>query len=105
MIEKNGAPGEIRTPDPLLRRQTLYPTELRARCLPQFYHRFRSLVADLSGIAVPMHAEDCLDYRGRDSLMGFALLAGGTNGVSIKVCELVADISACGGRQRNRVPK
>jgi hypothetical protein len=27
----SGAPGEIRTPDPLLRRQTLYPTELRAR--------------------------------------------------------------------------
>jgi hypothetical protein len=29
-IEKNGAPGEIRTPDPLLRRQMLYPAELRA---------------------------------------------------------------------------
>ena len=29
--EKNGAPGETRTPDPLLRRQTLYPAELRAR--------------------------------------------------------------------------
>jgi hypothetical protein len=29
----SGAPGEIRTPDPLLRRQTLYPTELRARRL------------------------------------------------------------------------
>src|SRR5882672_10022455 len=28
----SGAPGEIRTPDPLLRRQTLYPTELRAHC-------------------------------------------------------------------------
>ncbi len=28
---ENGAPGETRTPDPLLRRQTLYPTELRAR--------------------------------------------------------------------------
>jgi hypothetical protein len=28
--EASGAPGEIRTPDPLLRRQTLYPTELRA---------------------------------------------------------------------------
>jgi hypothetical protein len=28
---KNGAPGEIRTPDPLLRRQMLYPAELRAR--------------------------------------------------------------------------
>ena len=28
----SGAPGETRTPDPLLRRQTLYPTELRALC-------------------------------------------------------------------------
>jgi hypothetical protein len=27
---QNGAPGGIRTPDPLLRRQTLFPTELRA---------------------------------------------------------------------------
>ncbi len=26
-----GAPGETRTPDPLLRRQLLYPTELQAR--------------------------------------------------------------------------
>ena len=30
MVLVSGAPGEIRTPDPLLRRQTLYPTELRA---------------------------------------------------------------------------
>jgi hypothetical protein len=30
-IEGNGAPGPIRTGDPLLRRQMLYPTELRAR--------------------------------------------------------------------------
>ena len=33
-----GAPGEIRTPDHLVRSQVLYPTELRARvlcCLPQ----------------------------------------------------------------------
>ena len=29
--EKTGAPGEIRTPDLLLRRQSLYPAELRAR--------------------------------------------------------------------------
>src|ERR1700758_149078 len=28
---RNGAPGEIRTPDLLLRRQSLYPAELRAR--------------------------------------------------------------------------
>jgi hypothetical protein len=27
----NGAPGEIRTPDRLVRSQVLYPTELRAR--------------------------------------------------------------------------
>ncbi len=27
----SGAPGEIRTPDPLVRSQVLYPTELRAR--------------------------------------------------------------------------
>lgn len=28
-----GAPGEIRTPDPLVRSQVLYPTELRAHFL------------------------------------------------------------------------
>jgi|HubBroStandDraft_4_1064222.scaffolds.fasta_scaffold20665_3 hypothetical protein len=31
VIDKGGAPGQTRTGDPLLRRQTLYPTELRAR--------------------------------------------------------------------------
>jgi hypothetical protein len=30
---KNGAPGEIRTPDNLLRRQMLYPAELQAHVL------------------------------------------------------------------------
>jgi hypothetical protein len=29
--EESGAPGEIRTPDPLVRSQMLYPAELRAR--------------------------------------------------------------------------
>ena len=33
---KIGAPGEIRTPDRLVRSQVLYPTELRARCLVKF---------------------------------------------------------------------
>ena len=28
--KKDGAPGEIRTPDPLVRSQVLYPAELRA---------------------------------------------------------------------------
>ena len=31
IVEYIGAPGEIRTPDPLVRSQVLYPTELRAR--------------------------------------------------------------------------
>jgi hypothetical protein len=31
VIRSSGAPGEIRTPDLLLRRQSLYPAELRAR--------------------------------------------------------------------------
>src|ERR1700675_4632534 len=35
--EKNGAPGEIRTPDLLLRRQPLYPAELRARTVFTVY--------------------------------------------------------------------
>jgi hypothetical protein len=32
-MKRNGAPGETRTHDILLRRQTLYPTELRAPIL------------------------------------------------------------------------
>ena len=43
MIGENGAPGEIRTPDPLLRRQMLYPAELRARKL--FYDLITELAA------------------------------------------------------------
>ena len=35
-----GAPGEIRTPDLLVRSQTLYPTELRAH---HFFRRERDL--------------------------------------------------------------
>ncbi len=31
ILRINGAPGEIRTPDPLVRSQVLYPTELRAQ--------------------------------------------------------------------------
>ena len=38
---ENGAPGEIRTPDPLVRSQVLYPAELRARCAEERlrYHK------------------------------------------------------------------
>ncbi len=31
VLDLYGAPGEIRTPDPLVRSQILYPTELRAQ--------------------------------------------------------------------------
>src|SRR5438094_8284193 len=33
-LQRVGTPGVIRTPDPLLRRQVLYPAELRAHGLP-----------------------------------------------------------------------
>src|ERR1017187_4779658 len=32
-LDLYGAPGEIRTPDPLVRSQILYPAELRAHCM------------------------------------------------------------------------
>jgi hypothetical protein len=42
--QKSGAPGEIRTPDLLLRRQSLYPTELRAHGTPSVYiDEYRSI--------------------------------------------------------------
>lgn len=31
LFKGNGAPGGVRTPDPVLRRHVLYPSELRAR--------------------------------------------------------------------------
>ena len=34
-LEESGAPGEIRTPDPLVRSQILYPTELRAHMMAE----------------------------------------------------------------------
>ena len=43
---RGGAPGGIRTPDPLLRRQTLFPTELRARGLQ--LAQFTALVASFA---------------------------------------------------------
>ena len=33
LLKLKGTPGEIRTPDPLLRRQLLCPTELQAHCV------------------------------------------------------------------------
>ena len=38
----NGALGEIRTPDPLVRSQVLYPTELQARTLQIIYRSVKN---------------------------------------------------------------
>jgi hypothetical protein len=40
-----GAPGAIRTPDPLVRSQVLYPTELRA--LKNIYHAIDNLTVNI----------------------------------------------------------
>ena len=37
-----GAPGAIRTPDPLVRSQVLYPAELRAHCVFEAAHYIES---------------------------------------------------------------
>jgi hypothetical protein len=43
LLEKSGAPGGTRTPDLLVRSQTLYPTELRARRVRARQIVYRSL--------------------------------------------------------------
>jgi hypothetical protein len=47
----DGAPGVIRTPDLLVRSQTLYPTELRA----QFGRNDSSTVPNRAAFAQPRH--------------------------------------------------
>jgi hypothetical protein len=42
----NGALGEIRTPDPLVRSQVLYPTELQARTLHIIYYADNNFVVN-----------------------------------------------------------
>jgi hypothetical protein len=51
-LSKHGAPGEIRTPDLLLRRQPLYPAELRARIRHLQFTRVRERASMLSMLAV-----------------------------------------------------
>ena len=50
---KNGAPGEIRTPDHLVRSQVLYPAELRARAIADAHCTLTSYV----GRAVDIDSE------------------------------------------------
>ena len=45
-----GAPGEIRTPDLTLRRRSLYPAELRARCVD--YSKFQLQAVSRDGLAI-----------------------------------------------------
>ena len=46
---RTGAPGEIRTPDHLVRSQALYPTELRAHMLFKNSEVYRSVVLTKPG--------------------------------------------------------
>ena len=61
---KNGAPGKIRTPNPLIRSQVLYPVELRARGGNGIQvHTGRG-----NGFERSSGAETaCLPHRGRDA--------------------------------------
>ncbi len=75
--EVNGAPGEIRTPDLLLRRQSLYPSELRAHTGSFSLHAgLRSINAmqrqtlGLNSDPVLRHRRHGLRGRRRDLLHG-----------------------------------
>ena len=52
-MENNGAPGRIRTPDPLIRSQVLYPAELPVRMLSSMpdseaaFNRILAVIASL----------------------------------------------------------
>jgi hypothetical protein len=70
-INLNGRPGPIRTGDPLLRRQMLYPTELRARAF--ILSATREIPAPNYAIA-PREAEayTCFWNRRRNGQMSFS---------------------------------
>ena len=55
-IQQNGAPEEIRTPDPQIRSLVLYPAELRARALSP------DVMAGEAGVQRP-HIAEALSYR------------------------------------------
>ncbi len=65
----NGAPGEIRTPGPLLRRQLLYPTELRAHIPPwKIVERVMGIEPTQSAwkaeiLAIELHPHSCLFFN------------------------------------------
>src|SRR5229473_4514884 len=74
--ERSGAPGGTRTPDPVLRRQTLYPAELRARKTHyNYWGRFLPLLlsywqaASAHPSPVTSHAEPLRFRRDRGSVL------------------------------------
>src|SRR6266481_10142135 len=71
--EKSGAPGEIRTPGLLVRSQTLYPAELRARfCLTNSSMRYLKREAAAS-FSVPQQYGEL----GKETSRGFWFGRGG----------------------------
>src|SRR5881396_3842789 len=62
--KKAGALGGNRTHDPLLRRQLLYPTELRAQpSVEQIFARFRSKGQALSALRSRLHRNALADKK------------------------------------------
>ncbi len=90
-----GVPGGVRTPDLLVRSQTLYPTELQVRCritqlkyslfanmqaspshFALFYHGFASKICHIAKMTVPCHVLSALtasSCHGTESLMSWHL--------------------------------
>ena len=61
---ESGAPGEIRTPDLLLRRQSLYPSELRAPAAGFSLHaRFRTINARVEAWKEVLESKSCANHR------------------------------------------
>src|SRR5215471_21837840 len=78
VIEKYGAPGGTRTPDLLVRSQTLYPTELRARSefiLPRIskgFHRAAGIGTTLPRATEPSSGSRATPPRNATALPEFA---------------------------------
>ena len=59
---RNGAPGAIRTPDPLIRSQVLYPAELRVRLALGYAHGPAVRNAMNSELQVRFRTHDAVNY-------------------------------------------
>ena len=80
-LDYNGAPGEIRTPDHLVRSQVLYPTELRAhtrtRIMPSSGELVNSLANVFFGFDHASHLTDSkVEFPLHHCIMPYTLTSG-----------------------------